>query len=96
MTFGSSGAPVFTHLNGRGRIFSVISAEAKQGSQDIAIGMNVAPIVEELKVMLRAGSTTAPIARINRVQVGTRTSGLPGGSKSVRVPGSKSVRVPTN
>lgn len=98
VTKGSSGAPVFTHLNGRGRILSVISAEARYRGRDVALGMDVAPMVEELKAMLRAGSTATPVARINRVQVGTRSATGLGGAKTVRVPtastGAKSVRVP--
>lgn len=89
VTKGSSGAPVFTHLNGRGRIMSVISAEATWRGREVALGMDVAPIVDELKTMLRAGSK-GPVARINRVTVGTRVDG----AKSVRVPGAKSVRAP--
>lgn len=89
VTKGSSGSPVFTHLNGRGRILSVISAEAKVRGREVALGMDVAPVVAELKTMLRAGST-GPVARINRVQIGTGVSG----ARTVRIPGAKSVRVP--
>lgn len=92
VTKGSSGAPVFTHQDGRGRIVSVISAEAALAGREVALGMEAAPLVEELKAMLRAGNTAAPVARINRVQVGAQ--GRADGAKSVRVPGTKSVRVP--
>ncbi len=91
VTQGSSGAPVFSHLNGRGRILSVISAVAAYRGREVALGMDAAPLVEELKAVLRAGNTAAPVARINRVQVGTRA-----GRAIVRVPGAKSVRVPSN
>lgn len=89
VTKGSSGSPVFTHLNGRGRILSVISAEATLRGREVALGMDVAGVVDELKVMLRAGAR-GPVARINRVPVGTRA----GGVKSVRVPGAKTIRAP--
>jgi protease YdgD len=96
VTQGSSGAPVFSHLNGRGRILSVISAVAAYNGRDVALGMDVAPLVEELKAMLRAGNTAAPVARISRVQVGTRPASASTSAVTVRVPGAKSVRVPGN
>lgn len=72
VTFGSSGAPVFSHLNGRGRILSVISGGGVtyQGKK-ISLGPHLPPLVETLKRDLRAG-TSGPSAEIKRIRVGQR------------------------
>jgi len=50
VTFGSSGAPVFSHLNGRGRILSVISGGAKATNGDrVALGPHLPPLVDGAK-----------------------------------------------
>lgn len=70
-TFGSSGAPIFSHLNGRGRILSVVSGGTPQsvdGTQ-VTLGPYLPPLVSDLKRALRA-SQTGPVARIRRIGVG--------------------------
>jgi protease YdgD len=70
VTFGSSGAPVFTHLNGRGRILSVISGMGTQGGKTYAYGMELPHRVALLKRQMRA-NRKAPAARIKRLQEGS-------------------------
>lgn len=102
VTFGSSGAPVFSHLNGqRGRILSVISGIVTVKGKKIALGMYLPPLIAELKPQLRSAVYTPPKARIKRLTVGssgttlnsgmtnsgtTRNSGT--GAKFIKVPGS--------
>lgn len=70
VTFGSSGAPVFSHLNGRGRILSVISGGAKgRDGEKISMGPHLPPLVDDLKRQLRSQSTGS-LAKIRRIGVG--------------------------
>lgn len=93
VTKGSSGAPVFSHLNGRGRILSVISGEVKVDGREVALGMHLPPLIAMLKRDL-AASAPAPVARVNRLRVGDRSGGAfqsnrqSNGAKFVRAPGS--------
>ena len=81
VTFGSSGAPVFSHKNGRGRILSVISGGATlRNGDDIAMGPHLPPLVDDLKRQLRSQSTGA-LAKIRRIGVGQSGST---GAKFVR------------
>ncbi|WP_390911958.1 trypsin-like serine protease [Pseudosulfitobacter sp. SM2401] len=86
VTFGSSGAPVFSHLNGRGRVVSVISGMTMHNGKKIALGMYLPPLVAELKTILRTGSGPKPIARIRRLSVGSGNATT--GAKFVKAPGS--------
>jgi protease YdgD len=91
VTFGSSGAPVFSHKDGRGRIVSVISSIGILDGQRIAFGMSLPNIVAELKSQMRANATK-PVAEARRVSVGgggvKRLQGSGGGAKFVRPGGS--------
>lgn len=70
VTFGSSGAPVFSHLNGRGRILSVISGRASlEDGRQISVGPHLPELVASLKRDLRQG-TSRPAADIRRLRVG--------------------------
>jgi protease YdgD len=70
VTFGSSGAPVFSHLNGRGRILSVISGgSVLRTGQKVSLGPHLPPLVASLKRDLRA-QTRGPQASIKRITVG--------------------------
>ena len=69
VTFGSSGAPVFTHLNGRGRIASVISGMGNYGGKKVAFGMALPALVSDLKRQMRANKPR-PGAKVRRVTVG--------------------------
>ncbi len=66
VTFGSSGSPVFSRKRGqRARIVSLISS----GGRDVAYGMELPRLVDEMKRALRAGPAVAT-ASPRRVQVG--------------------------
>ncbi|MEL7131676.1 MAG: trypsin-like peptidase domain-containing protein [Pseudomonadota bacterium] len=69
VTFGSSGAPVFTHKNGRGQIMSVISGMLQINGAKRAIGMVLPDRVTELKHQMRMQVAT-PVAKIRRITVG--------------------------
>jgi protease YdgD len=86
VTFGSSGAPVFSHLNGRGRVVSVISGMTTFNGKKVALGMYLPPLVAELKTILRTGAGPKPTARIRRLTVGSGNSTT--GAKFVKAPGS--------
>ncbi|WP_299727920.1 trypsin-like peptidase domain-containing protein [uncultured Tateyamaria sp.] len=82
VTFGSSGSPVFSHLNGRGRIMAVISGMMEIDGQKRSVGMALPERVTELKSQLRL-QVAPPTARVKRITVGggTRTGT---GAKFVR------------
>ena len=70
VTFGSSGAPVFSHLNGRGRILSVISGGLRDRTgKQIAVGPHLPKVVSEIKQAMRANQR-GPVAKIRRLGVG--------------------------
>lgn len=72
-TFGSSGAPVFRHVNGRGQIVSVISGGGTYNGQQVTYGMVLPKLVRELKQRMWANKPR-PVATISRVQVSSGTS----------------------
>lgn len=77
VTFGSSGAPVFSHLNGRGRVMSVISGMTTIDGKRLALGMYLPPLIADLKPLLgRQGlASIAPKAAVRRIKVGSSRSG---------------------
>jgi protease YdgD len=85
VTFGSSGAPVFTHRNGRGQIVSVISGMGHVNGQRLTFGMELPARVAELRHQMRA-NRRGPIANARRVIVGRGNA--PGGAKFIRPGGS--------
>lgn len=85
LTFGSSGAPVFTHLNGRGQIVALISGGGSWGGEDVALGMILPEVVGALKRQMRANKA-APRARVKRLTVGGNKGGT--GAKFVTAKGS--------
>lgn len=88
VTFGSSGAPVFSHENGRGRIVSVISGMGVYDGRKVAYGMSLPQVVADLKRQMRANASR-PAAAVKRVTVGTRVLPEGGnGAKFVRPGGS--------
>ncbi len=82
VTFGSSGAPVFSLVGGRGRILSLVSSGGVYQGRRVAFGMKLADRVAELKAQLRRNPTAAPDRRIKRIRVGSGNSA--GGAKFVR------------
>lgn len=84
VTFGSSGAPVFTHDNGRAQIVSVISGMGTYGGKRVTYGMPLTSLVADLKHQMRA-NRVKPAAEARRITVGTdRSAGASGGAKFVR------------
>ena len=81
VTFGSSGAPVFTHLNGRGRILSVVSGMGQYQGRKVAFGMELGPVLNELKSTMRANAPR-PKAIVRRLVVGAGKSST--GAKFVK------------
>ncbi|MEP1201265.1 trypsin-like serine peptidase [Tateyamaria sp.] len=69
VTFGSSGSPVFSHLNGRGRIMAVISGMVEMEGQKRSVGMVLPQRVTELKGQLRM-QVAPPTAQVRRITVG--------------------------
>ncbi|MEO9821963.1 MAG: serine protease [Paracoccaceae bacterium] len=81
VTFGSSGAPVFSHLNGRGRIVSVVSGMMQIAGEKRAVGMHLPTRVTELKKQMRL-QVAPPKAVVRRLQVGKSRNST--GAKFVR------------
>ena len=71
ITFGSSGAPVFVREGSRARILTLVSGGNMDDGTPIAYGMELAPLVDQLKRELRA-MPKAQVASggIRRVKVG--------------------------
>lgn len=89
VTFGSSGAPVFSHRNGRGQIVSVISSVGQYQGRKVSFGMTLPGLVADLKRQMRANHQS-PLAQSRRITVGNgvnRTTAT-GGAKFVRPGGS--------
>lgn len=83
---GTSGAPVFSHLNGRGQILAVISGRISMGNLERTVGMSLPERVDEVKRQLRI-QTPGPVAKVRRLSVGQgKRSGT--GAKFVRANGS--------
>jgi protease YdgD len=85
VTFGSSGSPVFTHLNGRGQIASVISSIGKRGGRQVAFGMELPQVVDVLKRQMRANKAQ-PKAQVRRLGIGANKGSS--GAKFVTARGS--------
>lgn len=85
VTFGSSGSPVFTHLNGRGQIASVISSIGRRGGRQVAFGMELPQVVSVLKRQMRANKAK-PKAQVRRLGVGANKGST--GAKFVTAKGS--------
>ena len=71
ITYGSSGAPVFVREGSRARILTLVSGGNMNDGTPVAYGMDLAPLVSDLKRDLRA-MPAAPAAGggIRRVRVG--------------------------
>lgn len=81
VTFGSSGAPVFSHLNGRGRIISVVSGMMQIQGERRSVGMHLPERITELKKQLRL-QIAPPKAVARRLKVGNARNRT--GAKFVR------------
>ncbi len=71
VTFGSSGAPVFARVGGRGRILSLVSAGGNVNGRKVGFGMALPQRIAELKAQLRRDPVAAPDRRIIRLKPGT-------------------------
>lgn len=80
-TYGSSGAPVFRRDGTQIRIASVISGYVSIRGTRHTTAVALPQQVRALKAKLRA-EATGPVARVNRIGVGARTSS--GGAKFIR------------
>ena len=58
--FGSSGAPVFDRTEGRARVVSIVSSGRRSETGVIAIGMQLPPLVAELRSALHAALPDLP------------------------------------
>lgn len=85
VTHGSSGAPVFTHLNGRGQIVSVISGGGIVDGKNVTLGMELPPLISDLKRQMYANKS-APVAQVRRLGAGQKRSST--GAKFVTAKGS--------
>ncbi|WP_420892478.1 trypsin-like serine peptidase [Phaeobacter piscinae] len=92
VTFGSSGAPVFSQVGGRGRILALISSGGLYGGKQVAFGMKLPQRVAELKAQLRRSPVAAPDRRIKRIRVGSGTSA---GGANLSAPADKPPLEPT-
>ena len=77
VTFGSSGAPVFTTEDGRLRIVSVVSMMSTVPGQDKeAIGMSLPMVVADMKREMRNDVARVPVSNgAKRVKIGQRSTG---------------------
>lgn len=70
--FGSSGAPVFSHLNELGRVVSVISGMAQIKGKKVTLGMYLPPLIAQLKTKLYSTAYTLgnlPAPKVHRLGV---------------------------
>jgi len=84
-TFGSSGAPVFTQVGGRIRIFSVVSSitTPDEDGQPQTLGVELTEIVPDLLAALNNKRTLAPVSTgARRITVGKTE--MEGGALFVR------------
>lgn len=89
VTYGSSGAPVFSHLNGWGRVVSVVSGMTTINGKKVALGMYLPPLIPDLKFELRSTSYTPSVTaspKVRRIGVGKTRNDT--GAKFTKLSGS--------
>lgn len=86
VTFGSSGAPVFSNEGRRARIVSlVVGGHKKDDGSTVAYGMQLPQVVSDLKRTLRAMPDTGPAtAEFRKVTVGQSAFGQGGGASGAK------------
>ncbi len=86
VTFGSSGAPVFMKEGNRARILSLVSSGVVEGDARRSFGMELGPVVADLKRQLRGLPSRSLSGTLNdgarRITVGGGRSGS--GAKFIR------------
>ena len=65
--FGSSGAPIFTEVDGEPRIVSVVSAKAMIRGRHVSLGTNLERPLAELMALMEAPAATGPATGARRV-----------------------------
>ena len=73
VTFGSSGAPVFVREGQRARILTLVSSGGSRNGMKVAYGMELPPVISELKRVLRARGpirSTVSVPQVKRLRVG--------------------------
>lgn len=88
VTYGSSGAPVFSHMNGRAKVMAVVSAMSVWDGRRVALGVDLQALMPEMKQMLRTGllaPAPVPRAKVKRLRVGGGRNST--GARFVKVPG---------
>ncbi|WP_328593381.1 trypsin-like serine peptidase [Tritonibacter aquimaris] len=83
VTFGSSGAPVFSKVGGRGRIVSIVSQVSTSKEGGLAYGMTLPKRVAELKAQMRLNRVYAPAAEAGTIR---QNGGARSSAKFVRAP----------
>ncbi|MEM1352388.1 MAG: trypsin-like serine protease [Pseudomonadota bacterium] len=84
ITFGSSGAPVFSSGVGRGQIVSVISGMVRIDGRKYAVGMALPEVVADLRHRMWANQQK-PVAEARRIKIGSGSGrSTTGGAKFVR------------
>jgi protease YdgD len=89
VTYGSSGAPVFSHPNGWGRVVSVVSGMTMINGKKVALGMYLPPLIPDLKLELRSTSYTPSVTaspKVRRIGVGKTRNDT--GAKFTKLSGS--------
>lgn len=83
VTYGSSGAPVFMKDGNRARILSLVSAGVLDQKEKVSYGMELGPVVADLKRQLRSlpsrSLTGTASEGARRVSVGVKRLGNSGG-----------------
>lgn len=83
VTYGSSGAPVFSKVGGRGRILSIVSGGGTYDGRKLAFGMALPKRVTELKAQMRRNRVSAPVAAAGTIR---QNGGARSSAKFVRAP----------
>jgi len=79
--FGSSGAPVFSMVDGVARVVSVISAKAEVNGRKVALAV---PLAAPLEVLREALAENKLLGRVDTVGVSVLSGGQGGGAKFVK------------
>ena len=80
---------MFFHLNGRGRVVSVVSEMTTINGKKVTLGMYLPPLIPDLKSELRSTSYTASVTaspKMRRIGVGKMRNDT--GAKFIKLRGS--------
>ncbi|CUH76352.1 V8-like Glu-specific endopeptidase [Tritonibacter multivorans] len=88
LTFGASGAPVFSWTGNRGQVLGVVSAGSTLNGKKIGLVSKLADRLPELKAQLRRAPVVRPKGEVKRIRVGNGGGAFgtnSGGAKFLRV-----------